>query len=161
MQPSPSGIVAAQAQHPLESYSAGTILLARDCPHRPEPNRERFACVLEDCPCRHRALTPATRTLQQNPACWPGLPPATPRTPKTIGPPQPDQIFPARCLCRKLRLKFSQISWIIAHSRPYYILGSPESSRYPISMYSRAAAAEGIGRNRELRIAARLSREQG
>jgi hypothetical protein len=70
--------------------------------------------------------------LQQHPAHWPGLPPATPRTPKTIRPPQPDQILSASCLCRKARLKFGQISWVIFHRRLYYILGSPESSRYPI-----------------------------
>ena len=133
MQPSPRGVVTPQAQHPLESDSAGAVLLAGDCPHRPEPNRERFARVLEDCPGRHRALVSATRTLQQHPAHRPGLPPTAPRTPKTIRPPQPDQILPASCLCRKARLKFGQISRIILHGRPYYILGSPESSRYPFS----------------------------
>ena len=111
-------------------HYTSTILLARDSPHRPKPNRERFASVLEDGPGRYRALTPATRTLQQHPAYGPGLPPATPRTPKTFRPPQPDQIFPASCLRRKARFKFGQISWIILHGSPYYILGLPESSRY-------------------------------
>src|SRR5512132_2174842 len=65
MQPSPRGVVAPQAQHPLEPDSAGTVLLAGDCPHRPKPNRQRLACVLEDRPGRHRALIPAPRTLPQ------------------------------------------------------------------------------------------------
>jgi L-alanine-DL-glutamate epimerase-like enolase superfamily enzyme len=52
--------------------------------------------------------------------------------PKTIRPPQPNEILSASRLRRKARLKFCQISWIILHDTPYYILGSPESSRYPI-----------------------------
>src|SRR5258705_13369046 len=32
----------------------------------------------------------------------------------------------------KARLKFGKTSWIILYGRPYYILGSPESSRYTI-----------------------------
>src|SRR5215208_4520356 len=131
MQPSPGGIVTPQAQYPLQSYCAGTVLLAGDCPHRPEPNRERLTGVLEDCPGRNRALITATRTLQQHLAHWPSLPLPTPRTPKPIRPPQPDQIVSASCLGRKAPLKFRQISWIILHGRSYYMLRSPESSRYP------------------------------
>ena len=132
VQPSPRGIVTPQAQHPPQSYSAGTVFLAGDCPHRTEPKRERFTGVLKDCPGRHRTLILATRTLQQHPTHGPGLPPTTPRTPKPIRPPQSDQIFAAGRFCRKARLKFGEISWIILHGWPYYILGSPESSRYPI-----------------------------
>src|ERR1035441_3029082 len=133
MQPSPRGVVAPQAQNPLEADSAGTVLLAGDCPHRPKPNRQRFACVLENCSGCHRTLIPATCTLPQQPTHRPVLPSATTRATKTIRPPQPHEIFPAGCLCRKARLKFGQISGIILHGRPYYILGLPESSRYPIS----------------------------
>src|SRR5450759_1023132 len=136
MEPSPRGIVTPQAQHPLQPYSAGTVFLAGDCPHRTEPNRQWFTGVLKDRPCRHRTLIAATCTLQQHHAYWPSLPPTTPRTPKPIRPPQPDQILPAGRLCRKARFKFSQIPWIILHSTPYYILGSPESSRYSIYDHS-------------------------
>ncbi len=131
MQPSPGRVVTAQAQLSLQPYSAGSVLLGGDCPHRPKPNRERFPSVLEDGSSCHRALIPATRTLQQHPAHWPGLPTSTPRTPKTLRPPQPYQVLSATCLCREARLKFGQISWIILHRRPYYILGPPRSFLAP------------------------------
>src|ERR1043166_4183194 len=43
MQPSPRRVVSAQPQNTLEADSAGTVLLAGDCPHRPKPNGQRFA----------------------------------------------------------------------------------------------------------------------
>lgn len=132
MQPGPCRLVAPQAQFPLQSDRAGAIFLARHRPHRPKPNRQRFACVLEDCPSRHRALITATRTLQQYAPHRPVFSPITTGTTKPIWPPQPDQKIPAGCFRRKARLKFSQISGVILHGRPYYILGSPESSKYPI-----------------------------
>src|SRR5215471_11586259 len=108
-------IVAAQAQLPLDPDGAGTVLLACDSPHRPKPKRQRFARVLEDCPCCHRALVPATSALQQNPPHRPTLPPATSWTPKTIRPTQLHQILPAGCLCREAGLKFGPIPRVVLH----------------------------------------------
>jgi hypothetical protein len=80
---------------------------------------------------------PTTRTLQQNPAHRPAFPPFTTWAAKAVRPPQPDQKFSACCLRRKPRLKFGQISGVFLHGRPYYILGPPESSGYPTSVYCR------------------------
>src|SRR5215471_2321607 len=113
VQPSPGGIIAAQAQPPLDSDGTRTILLARDRPHGPKPKPQRFARVLEDRPGRHRTLSPAPSALQQNPTHWPALPSATLRTPKTIGPPQLYQIFPAAFFRREACLKFGQMPWIV------------------------------------------------
>src|ERR1700738_70069 len=131
MQPSPGRLVAAQTQNPLQPYGAGTVLLAGDGPHRPEPECQRFACVLENSPRCHRTLVVAPGTLQQNLIHRPSLLPTAPWAAKTIRPPQPDQILPTCRLGRETRLKFGQISRIALHRTPYYILGLPESSEYP------------------------------
>src|SRR5262249_44822319 len=125
-------IVAAQAQLPLDPDGAGTVLLVGATPHPPNQRRGGFARVLKDCPCCPRALVPAPSALQQNPPPRPPLPPATSWTPKPIRPTQLHQILPAGRRCREAGLKFGPIPRIVLHERPYYILGLPESSRYPI-----------------------------
>src|SRR3974390_1764438 len=141
VQPGPGRIVAAQAQCPLDTHGAGAVLLTRDGPHRPKPKRQRFAGVLEDRSCRYRALMPATGALQQSPTHRPTLPPATLRAQKATRPPQLYQLVPTGRLCREAGLKFGQIPRIVLHERPYYILGLPESSRYPILSKSNFSVA--------------------
>ena len=63
-------------------------LLARDVPHRPEPQPQRFVRVLEDRASDHRRLVPAPGTMQQITAGPPRLEVATSRAVEPLGPAQ-------------------------------------------------------------------------
>ena len=58
--------------------------------------------------------------------------PAT-RTPKAVGPSQPQQVVPAGFLGGEAGLELDQIARVLLHKPGYYILGLPESSGYPTS----------------------------
>src|SRR3954452_398258 len=145
MEPGPCRVVAPQAQHPLQPDGAGTVLLTGHRPHGPKPQRQRFTRVLENGPGRHRALIPATGTLQQQPTNRPVPPLPTTRAAKPIRPTQPQQVLAARVFCRNARLKFSQSPGIILHGISYYMLGVPESSRYPTWAILRPLSRNSIG----------------
>src|SRR6266550_3113119 len=133
MHPRPGCLIALQAQHPLEPQGASAVLLAGDPPDRPEPKRQRLAGILENCPSRHRTLVVATGALQPNSVQWPCLSTPTTRATEALWPTQAKQILPAGRFRREARLKLQQISREILHVRPYYLLWSPESSKYPSS----------------------------
>src|SRR3954447_7659359 len=132
MQPRPSRLVTLEPQHPLKAHGARTVLLAGDPPSRPKPKGQGLAGILKDRPSSHRTLVVAIRTLQKNAGFWPALSPATARAAKAVRPTEPKQILPAGRLRRKASLKFHQIPRKILHRRPYYRLGLPESSKYPL-----------------------------
>ena len=76
MQPSPGSLVTSQPQNPLQPQGTHPVFLRGHPPHRPEPNRQRRAGVLEDRPRRHRdlpsqALAPATGSNALTKPCWP------------------------------------------------------------------------------------------
>ena len=60
------------------------------------------------------------------------------RTAETLRPAQRGQIVATGPFAGEACLELEQVAWIILHEGAYYILGSPESSGYPISFdYSR------------------------
>src|SRR5215471_16119828 len=122
VQPSPSGLVAFESQHALETHGARPILLAGHPPGCPEPERQGHPCVLENRPCRHRTLVVAGRALQKDFGFRPALPPTTARATEPVGPAEPKQVFPAGPLRREASLKLQQIPRIILHRRSYYSL---------------------------------------
>ena len=137
VQPSPGRLVAAQAQHPLQSQCTRPVLLAGEPPHCSKPTLERLAGVLKDCACCRRSLMPAACTLQQHRAHRPGFVMPASRTTKTLRPAELTQILPTGLLASETRLELGQIPGIIFHRPRSYILGSPESSKYPSSAKTR------------------------
>src|SRR5664280_2789341 len=87
------------------------------------------ACVLENCPRRHRGLVSALAALQQDRAHRPVLIATTTRASETLRPPQAEQVGPARLLGRKPSLKLAQVPRVFLHRPPYYRLCQPESSK--------------------------------
>ncbi len=54
------------------------------------------------------------------------------RTAETLRPAQRGQIVATGPFAGEACLELEQVAWIILHEGAYYILGSPESSGYPI-----------------------------
>src|SRR5208283_1653259 len=127
----------AQAQHPLQSQSAGAILLGRHPPHRAEPQPQRRVRVLKDCPGRHRGLIGAFGALPKHAAQRPPAALPTTRATETVRPSQAKKILPTSFLCRETSFEFSEIARIILHRDVYYRLGLPESTGYPTKRKSR------------------------
>src|SRR5436305_9406639 len=133
VQPRPRRFVAAQPQHPLQPQSTGTVFLAGQPIHGPEPVHQRLARVLENRARGHRRLVTTRLALHQPRPHRPEVPACAARAAKAFRPSQPEQVVPARLLGIKPSLEFAQIPWIVLHTAPYYILGLPESSKYPPS----------------------------
>src|ERR1039457_3651510 len=83
---------------------------------------------------RDRRLIPAGGALQPNRSQRPRPGPAATRAPKPVQPPQSKQVVTAGGPVRETGLELGQIPRIILHRLLYNILGSPESSKYPISI---------------------------
>ncbi len=79
---------------------------------------------------------PAACTLQQHRAHRPGFVMPASRTTKTLRPAELTQILPTGLLASETRLELGQIPGIIFHRPRSYILGSPESSKYPSTLES-------------------------
>jgi hypothetical protein len=124
VQPGPGSLIAAQSQILLKAFSAGSVLLARDRPHRPKPHLQRFPCVLEDRARGRRNLTSAISTVKQLPPRLPGSPRAANGTNEPIRPANPDQIVPAGLFRGKSRFKFHKCSRIVFHA-PTLQVGIP------------------------------------
>ena len=104
-QQSPSGLIASQAQHPLQSQSARAILLTRHIPQAPEPNSPWFVGVLKNRPCRYRSLG---TTVSADPSVTLRRPCrfcVAARTIETIRPTQFKQVFTTGCLGREFGFK--------------------------------------------------------
>src|SRR5271167_3393580 len=96
MQPSPSCLVAAEAQNTLQTESADTVLLVDHIPHRHKPRPQRLAGVLKDRPRCHRRLPLATTALKQPAQRHPRLAcPLATRADETVRPAQAPNIFMA------------------------------------------------------------------
>jgi len=108
VQPRPSGHVAAQAQHPLQTHRAGSILLTSHIPHGPEPQTQWLACVLKNRPRSDRGLVPAAATDQPPTSGRPGRASLAARADKTLRPPKPDEVITTSLVRGKSILKFQQ-----------------------------------------------------
>src|SRR5450631_1714966 len=133
VQPRPGRLVAAQPQHFLQPQRTGPVLLARQPVHGPEPVHQRFARVLENRPCRHRCLMTTFLALHEHRPYRPEVTAAATRAAKAFWPSKLEQVLPARLLGIKPCFELAQIPRIFLHSPTYYMLGSPESSKYPPS----------------------------
>src|SRR5450755_1442737 len=131
VQPRPGRLVAAQPQHSLQPQRTGPVLLARQPVNGPEPIHQRFARVLENRPCRHRCLMTTFLALHEHRPYRPEVTAAATRAAKAFWPSKLEQILPARLLGIKPCFELAQIPRIFLHSPTYYMLGSPESSKYP------------------------------
>ena len=95
MQPCPCGLVAAEAQYLLQIVGTCAVLLARDVPNGPKPQRQRLAGVFENRASSHRSLVSA-RTADEPPSRgWPGIGTVAPRANEPIWPAQLKQILTA------------------------------------------------------------------
>lgn len=122
MEPLPGGLVTAQAQHPLQTQSIGTIFLAGNVPHGPKPKGQRFMGPMEDCPCGDRGLSATLLTMPQPSFRLPSVLALAFWTNKTIRPTKHGQVFQAGRLRSKSFFKFCQGPGIIFHDPKHYIL---------------------------------------
>src|SRR5436305_14212316 len=83
----------------------------------------------------HRRLVTTRLALHQPRPHRPEVPACAARAAKAFRPSQPEQAVPARLFGLKPSLELAQIPRIILHTAPYYMLGLPESSKYPPSAF--------------------------
>jgi hypothetical protein len=83
----------------------------------------------------YRCLVRTTCALNQLLMHTPAFRVPTPRTRVAIRPAQLEEVIQARLFQRKSGFKFGKRPRIIFHTRQYYILPVPESSKYPLTPY--------------------------
>ena len=130
-QQSPSGLIASQAQHPLQSQSARAILLTPSHPTGPEPNSPWFVGVLKNRPCRYRSLV---TTVSADPSVTLRRPCrfcVAARTIETIRPTQFKQVFTTGCLGREFGFKIQNRRGNSSATPIHYWLWQVESTGYP------------------------------
>ena len=93
--------------------------------------RASVAAAFKDGSRFSRSLVPTSLALKEPVSPRPRLAMSAPWTPIPRRPSQSKKVFPARLFGRKLILQFHQRFRIICHTRQYYILGVPQSRRYP------------------------------
>ena len=98
VKPQPCRLVTAQPQDSLESESAGARFLARDPPHRLEPNLQRFVGLFEQCSSDDRGLVAATRAKHRQSGSPPRSASATRRAHKALRPSKRHEVSCARLL---------------------------------------------------------------
>ena len=135
----------AQAQHSLQSQSAGAILLGCHPPHRAEPQPQRRMGVLKVCPGRHRRLIGTFGALPKHASQRPPAAMPTTRATETIRPSQTEKILSTGFLGRETSFEFSEIARIVLHRPAYYRLGLPESTGYPASEKSKTMKTRTLG----------------
>jgi hypothetical protein len=127
MQHGPGGLIAAQAQNPLQAQGANSVLS-----HRPKPDRQRQMAVLKNRPRRDRHLVVADGA---SPAIPPHAAGRRSRTTWTCPSPRPSKhcrILDAGIFAAETFLQLKQSPRIIpAHGSKHDILGSVSSSKYP------------------------------
>src|SRR5450759_3915608 len=149
MQPGPGRLIAAQAEHPLQTQRADAVLLAGDEPHGEKPHPQRLARVLQHSSSRQRYLPIAGSTAQQASRHFPRL--AHCRAvgaDKAIRPAKPPDIFPARRLAAKPRVELLKRPRIINPSD-----GMPWRPFHPSTLSGAPTCVKGIPtlRNSSLR----------
>src|SRR5260370_14618105 len=113
MQHRPSGLVAAKTQNTLQAQSADAVLLARDLPHGPEPDRQRQMAVLKNGARRDRHLIPALVAAPAIPPNRPSLGSGAPRTQPSSRPTKTSEVRGARLIAAKAPLQLQQSSRIV------------------------------------------------
>src|SRR5450759_523250 len=140
MEPGPGRLIAAQAEHPLQTQRADAVLLAGDEPHGEKPHPQRLARVLQHSSSRQRYLPIAGSTAQQASRHFPRL--AHCRAvgaDKAIRPAKPPDIFPARRLAAKPRVELLKRPRIINPSD-----GMPWRAFHPSTLSGVPTCVKGI-----------------
>jgi len=116
VQPCPRCLVAAKPQNPLDPQGTGTGLLAGYQPDPTKPQPKGFVRILENRPGRNGCLKSAPGTTYQ--AAFRKPPPltGTAGARKTIGPPKPKEVLPARLFRGKPTFKFHKSSRVVFHT---------------------------------------------
>ena len=122
VQHGPGGLVAAQAQDPLQSQGADAIFLTGDMPHGPKPSGQGQVRVLEDRARCHRGLVPTVATEPQATPHGPSLSSAARRADETSGPPERKQVRLAGGVGGKTLLQHLQSSRVVFHDPEHYKL---------------------------------------
>jgi hypothetical protein len=97
VQPGPGRLVAAQAQHSLQTQCTGAVLLARQPVHRPQPVHQGFARVLKDGARGHQRLMPTGLALHEHRPNRPEGRAPTARAAEPAGPAQAEQVSRQAC----------------------------------------------------------------
>ena len=140
VQPSPGGLITAQAKNALQAERTDPVLLVGHVPHRLEPKAQWLSSALEDRPRRHRCLTLTPVASQLTPRRRPGVGSAARRASKTFRPTNTPKKLRTRRLRHEPRVEFSQGARVVdpafgmgCRVRHPNILTSRERSGYPIS----------------------------
>ena len=140
VQPSPGGLITAQAKNALQAERTDPVLLVGHVPHRLEPKAQWLSSALEDRPRRHRCLTLTPVASQLTPRRRPGVGSAARRASKTFRPTNTPKKLRTRRLRHEPRVEFSQGARVVdpafgmgCRVRHPNILKSRERSGYPIS----------------------------
>ncbi len=96
MEPSPSCLVAAQAQDPLQAQCTSSRLLTRDMPHRLEPHAQWLSGALVDGSRSRRRLTVAPQALELTSGRGTGSLPMALWASEALRPPNTPQVRSAR-----------------------------------------------------------------
>src|SRR3990172_605283 len=121
MQPGPSGMIAAQPQHPLQPQRAGPVLLASHIPDGLEPHPQRIARVVEQGSGGHRHALATAPTLIPALRQLPGLAVTTPGTDEAIAPADRRQIGAAGLFRGRQRVEGLLVAREGLHSPVYYM----------------------------------------
>ena len=139
VQPSPGGLITAQAKNALQAERTDPVLLVGHVPHRLEPKAQWLSSALEDRPRRHRCLTLTPVASQLTPRRRPGVGSAARRASKTFRPTNTPKKLRTRRLRHEPRVEFSQGARVVdpafgmgCRVRHPNILTSRERSGYPI-----------------------------
>ena len=145
VQPSPGGLITAQAKNALQAERTDPVLLVGHVPHRLEPKAQWLSSALEDRPRRHRCLTLTPVASQLTPRRRPGVGSAARRASKTFRPTNTPKKLRTRRLRHEPRVEFSQGARVVdpafgmgCRVRHPNILTSRERSGYPISGFVRS-----------------------
>ena len=148
VQPSPGGLITAQAKNALQAERTDPVLLVGHVPHRLEPKAQWLSSALEDRPRRHRCLTLTPVASQLTPRRRPGVGSAARRASKTFRPTNTPKKLRTRRLRHEPRVEFSQGARVVdpafgmgCRVRHPNILTSRERSGYPISGKRRSGCA--------------------
>lgn len=116
VEPGPSCLITAKAQHPFQVRGIGPVLVANNLPRRDEPVPQWLPGTLEDGPCGHRGA-PSTLLAIETPVALPrAARGATKRAHETLGPAKTLQVPATSRLVREELVKLRKVGGVL-HDR--------------------------------------------
>ena len=137
MQPCPSYVIAAQAEHTLHAQRVRPIFLTGEVPHGMKSEAERLFGVLKDGSSYDRCSVMALSTLEQCSPYRPNFFTTATRTTKAFRPTYLKQVVPARFFRRKTGFEFHEGFGIVFHTPIYYSIGGSSVKRIPLKIIIR------------------------